>query len=120
MRRPLLCLTLALAAFACDSEPEYIEAFDEATDVAACEAPTIECKAEATESDTCGGEATCEAQQLAECERLRAQCRWRIEQPDADFPCPNQTCGEACTALDGTQKACGARFECQDNPVCGP
>ncbi len=100
-----------------DSEPDFNDLFEQAMTVEDCESPTRMCEAEARDAD-CGGEEACENQVLAECQRLRAMCRWRIEQPTDEFPCPNQTCGEACTKLDDSGGVCNSLFECQDSASC--
>ena len=117
MRRALFAVTFCFAA-ACGGDSEWVEQFDAATAVEDCAAPTRLCEEEVERDNDCDGVEVCEAQAVAECRRLGAQCRWRIEQPDAPFPCPTQVCGEACTALDGTEKACGADFTCTDAPQC--
>lgn len=109
---------LLLGLTACgDGEPDYIELFEEATTVEACDAPTRMCEAEARKVD-CGGEEACEKLALAECQRKRSMCRWRIEQPNDAFPCPNQVCGEACTKLDDSSGVCNSLFECADDASC--
>lgn len=116
--RSLLFVSCFFVA-ACGGDPEYVDLFEDATTVQECEAPTTMCLEYRAENiEECEGSEACEAQARADCRRSRAECIWRIERPEAAFPCPNQVCGEACTALDGSEKSCGFDFTCTDTPRC--
>ncbi|MEQ9503720.1 MAG: hypothetical protein RIT81_43095 [Deltaproteobacteria bacterium] len=117
MLRLVIVLLFAGLTACGDSEPDFNDLFEQATTVEACESPTRMCEADARGAD-CGGEEACENQALAECQRLRSMCRWRIEQPNEAFPCPDQVCGEACTKLDDSSGVCNSRFECADAASC--